>query len=380
MCDPRVISAGLAAALLAAGRPGVAQTTAALRAQLERLRQEHATAITAASRVDSVRAVGIRVDTIRAGALTVLAAWPAGASVRSATAQAWRLLHPRFGDGAGVLAGIEFVVQPALGPDILPLARGTRVRPLLIPREATGRSSPAATAFEIDVDTATLARWIAARAAAEVAAHQDTAFRNWLRGNVNAESDDTRGLEAAYVEMVTVPWTTVKRCYLGDLDGCRHAIGLVPERDPLDQWYDAEDRRRLVATGAADGYRRTRPVERSACVDGRNIDACTALLRRLPSLSIEPPFPSGQRALVELALDRGGLGAYSRLMASPDRPLADRLAAAAGLPEDSLLAAWRARVIVSRPRAVTLTPRGAWAAFVWILVLGALALQSTRWR
>src|SRR5512134_1991556 len=185
MCDPRVASAGLAAVLLAAGRPAVAQTTAALQAQLERLRQEHATAITAARRVDSVRAVGIRLDTIRAGALTVLVAWPAGVSARSATAQAWRLLHARFGDGAGVLAGIEFVVQPALGPDILPIARGTRVRPLLIPREATGRSGPADTAFEIDVDTTTLARWIASRAATDITARQDTALQHWLRGTLD---------------------------------------------------------------------------------------------------------------------------------------------------------------------------------------------------
>jgi hypothetical protein len=116
------------------------------------------------------------------------------------------------------------------------------------------------------------------------------------------------------------------------------------------------------------------------CVEGRSADACTALLRRLPARSLEPPLRNGPRALVEQALDLGGPDAYDRLMASPHRPLGERLAVAAGVPQDSLVARWRARVIVARPRAVTLTPRGAWAAFVWILVLGALALQSTRWR
>ena len=379
MYDIRLVSAALTAALLCAGRPATSQTTAALRAELDRLRQERAAAIAAARRGDSVRALGIRLDTIRAGALTVLAPWPAGPSARAATARAWRLLQGRFGDGADVLEGVEFVVQPALGLDVVPLARGTRVHPLLIPREASGRSSPADAAIEIDVDTATLARWIASRAAAEVAAHQDTAFRNWLRGNIDAESDDTRRLGGAYVELVTEPWTAVKRCYLGDLDGCRRALGLVPERDPLDQWYDAEDRRRLVATAAPDDFRFRPAGERASCVEG-NADACTALLRRLPARSLEPPLRTGPRALMELALDLGGAGAYDRLMESPNRPIVERLAAAAGVSQDSLLMRWHARVLAARPRPVTLTAAGAWAAFGWVLALGALALQSTRWR
>ena len=379
MYDIRVVSAVLTAALLCAGRPATSQTTAALRADLDRLRQERAAAIAAARRGDSVRALGLRVDTIRAGALTVLAPSPAGPSARAATARAWRLLQVRFGDAAGLLAGIEFVTQPALGPDLVPLARGTRVRPLRVPREAIRRRSPVDTGFEIDVDTATLAQWIAMQAASDIAAHQDTALRHWLRGTIGPLNDSTRRNADVYVEMVTVPWTTAKRCYLGDLDGCRRALGLVPERNPLDQWYDAEDRRRLVATAAPDDFRFRPAGERALCVEG-NADACTALLRRMPARSLEPPLRNGPRALMEFALDLGGAGAYDRLMEAPNRPIVQRLAAAARVSQDSLLARWHARVIAARPRPVTLTPAGAWAAVGWVLALGALALQSTRWR
>lgn len=365
MFDLRAVIIGTAAAVVAAAAPATGQTPADLRAQLERLRQEHTTALAAARRADSARVAGVGVDTIRVGALTVIAPQSTGSPARPATAEAWRMLHERIGEEARALGGIEFVIQQAGTPDIVPRAPSRLVRPLAVPRGTT---------------TTELAKWLARRAAMEIAALQDTSFRRWLRSGIDLFSDSTRWSASAYVELVTQPWTAVKRCYLGDLDGCRHALGLAPGIDLLDQWYDAEDRRRLVAAADEGQFNRAHARERTACVDGGAADACTALLRDVSASYLQPPLPSGPLALVGLVLDLGGPGAYTRLMASPERPLAERLSAAAGLAPDSLLATWRARVLAARPEPVTLTAALAWAAFAWVLAFGTLAVQSTRWR
>lgn len=365
MCDIRRVIASATIAILAGVLTAEAQTPATLQTHLERLRREHAAALAAAQRADSVRVANVRIDTIRAGALTVLAPpGTAGLAGRAAT-EAWRVLDARFGRGAQALAGIEFVLQQQGAPDVTPRAPTRDVRPLTVPARTTADE---------------LAPWLAVRAAGEVSTRQDSAFRAWFRSAVDPLSDSTRRNTDVYVELVTKPWTVVKRCYLGDLDGCRDALGLAPGVDPLDQWYDAEDRRRLVAATAAEGLHADHPQQRSACVDRGDADACTKLLRQMPVSFVEPPLPSGPRALLGLTLDLGGPGAYDRLMASPQRSLADRLSAASGLSPDSLLATWRARVLAARPLPVTLSLAGAWAALAWVLVFGALALQSTRWR
>lgn len=366
MSDLRGVIAGAAAAVLAAAAPASAQEPAALRAQLEHLRREQATALAAARRSDHERMAAVLVDTVREGALTVLVPHTTSGLARAATAEAWRVLHTRFGEAARAVRATEFIVQQAGRPDIVPRAPSDRVRSLTVAPHTTA-----------DI----VARWLAIQAASDISMRQDVAFRGWIRSTVEAFSDSVDRDADVYVELVTKPWTAVKRCYLGDLDGCRRALGLLPAMDMLDQWYDAEDQRRLVATlwgnRSWNSWSGT-VTERDACIDGGDVDGCTTILHRQSRL--EPPLPAGPRALVGLALDLGGPGAYDRLMASPDRPIADRLAAAARVSADSLITSWRARALAARPQPVTLNTAGAWAALAWVLVLASAALRSTRWR
>jgi hypothetical protein len=109
--------------------------------------------------------------------------------------------------------------------------------------------------------------------------------------------------------------------------------------------------------------------------------ACDAVVRSGGRAIAPPPVTANLRALiVDLALDHGGPGAYDRLVQRPARPMAERLAAAAGVASDSLLRAWHAATIAARPQSVTLRTAGAWAAFAWVGLLAALALGSSRWR
>jgi hypothetical protein len=101
----------------------------------------------------------------------------------------------------------------------------------------------------------------------------------------------------------------------------------------------------------------------------------------LHAMSFDAPLSAEARhSLARLVLDVGGRAAYTRLLRYPGRPLSERLAFAAGLPRDSLMARWRSSILAARPKPVTITAPGAWTALGWAVVFGLLALRSSRWR
>src|SRR5438132_518515 len=109
--------------------------------------------------------------------------------------------------------------------------------------------------------------------------------------------------------------------------------------------------------------------------------ACTELLRSLPAGVLPRPLTYDARAaLVHVALRLGGREAYHRLVATPGTPIADRLAAAAGVSVDSVVALWRSEILTARPAPVTVPPWGPWAALGWTAVFAVCALRSSRWR
>ena len=108
--------------------------------------------------------------------------------------------------------------------------------------------------------------------------------------------------------------------------------------------------------------------------------ACADALRTVPAEFVPPPMSGVARGLLtDIALELGGVGAYERLADAPG-PIAARLAAAARVPTDSLVRAWRARAFAGAPRPITLRRAGAWAAMAWAVTFAFLGLRSTRWR
>ena len=107
--------------------------------------------------------------------------------------------------------------------------------------------------------------------------------------------------------------------------------------------------------------------------------SCVALLK---SRSYSPPSPLSSAArlsLVYVALERGGNGAYSRLVQT-NGDVATKLSAAAHMPADSLLAAWRSDLMISRGGPVRLSFGSGLFAVGWILFFAMLASRSSRWR
>src|SRR5260221_12625892 len=110
MCDRAALLA-LAVALLAG--PARAQDQAVLRARIARLERDlrSAEAAAAAARADSVaHLIDARLDTVRMGALRVLAPAGLGPEAPAASAAAASLTHTAFGTAAAALAQRPFML------------------------------------------------------------------------------------------------------------------------------------------------------------------------------------------------------------------------------------------------------------------------------
>src|SRR5207302_8533220 len=210
----------------------------------------------------------------------------------------------------------------------------------------------------------------------------DTALQGWLGGPVRPLIHADLERADVYVRLVTAPSEASRRCLIGDIGACRDALDLFVGGDRVARWYpSARERRSLLKTFTPYYFDRgaQQPMLR-ACAEGSD-SACTELLRSLPPGALPRPLTYDARAaLVHIALRLGGREAYHRLVATPGAPIADRLAGAAGVSVDSLVAQWRSEILAARPAPVTVPPWGPRAALGWTAVFAVCPLRSSRWR
>jgi hypothetical protein len=178
-------------------------------------------------------------------------------------------------------------------------------------------------------------------------------------------------------ELIATPSAAVRRCFQGDTEWCGEALALRGTEGGWERWYTAGERRHYIRG-------RTRPlgdretVLWEGCVHAGMDDACDVLLRDKEPLI---PLSSEARAsFLGYALWTGGAGAFQRLREGEEEPLLDRLIAAAGVPPDSLLGAWRREILAARPSAWAGLARSPLALLFWVVLFGTLAARSTRWR
>jgi hypothetical protein len=181
--------------------------------------------------------------------------------------------------------------------------------------------------------------------------------------------------------MVLAPWRSVRSCYLGDLTRCRVALGLARDSDPANRWFDAAERRDVVSGLINYDHVRRQRLATDRCLTLKSDEACIAILRSLPpTIPLPLPLPHATRlTLVRQAIDLGGRGAYSRL-ARGVGSIEERLASAAGVGADALIAGWRRDILAAPPQTVTFTAAAGWSAVGWVTLLALLGLRSTRWR
>ena len=169
----------------------------------------------------------------------------------------------------------------------------------------------------------------------------------------------------------------------GSLGACWDAVGVREGDDLWKDLYTDADRREFVRS--LNSYWRSSSVLGrdplwDGCVDLGLTAACDALLKRRFEEPVIPLSGAFRASLTFRALQIGGQGSYLRLIS--DEPLSprDRLAHAAGVDADSLMAVWRDEIMAARPKHAAGMGRAGATALGWILLLLFLAARSTRWR
>lgn len=336
---------------------------ARLRKQADSLAGEWRRANTLALVADSLdreRAAAGR-DTFSAGALRIVAN-PSPLPLQEAAARAWPVIDSLYGASARSLATRPYFIR-ALDPD------------------TTARRPTLRVGFELpwDLDVERLTTFLLATVPID---RPDRALAEWLGGPIRPMLRSKQDQANVYVRLVTTPSAAARQCFLGDIAGCETALGLGDSVDAFLRWYPSGAERRTLLLRSYDDYfnRGATSVMWRTCLAGDD-GACTELLRSLPRNIIPRPLDfDARRLLVDIALRSGGREAYGRLLADSGDPLAARLAAAAGIPNDSLLRQWRAAILASRPVPVVLSRWAVLAAVGWTVLLAACGMTSSRWR
>jgi len=186
-----------------------------------------------------------------------------------------------------------------------------------------------------------------------------------------------------YRQVALQPSQAARSCLGGELEACVAAFGLEAMDVVLSRVYTPQERRLFVLSNGV----RFDPEGLRACRGG-DLAECDRLLRDLSAhyparqhqLFMVPFGPEVRASLLWFALERGGQGAWGRLLArADDEPLA-ALEAASGMSADALMRGWHAWLLENRPVGSAGFGPQALTGLAWILLLIALAARSTRWR
>jgi len=300
-------------------------------------------------------------DTIAVGGLRIIVN-PSALPWRQAAELAWPVIDSLYGSAAEDLTGHPYIFR-AVDPD-----SGVRRAVLHVGVEVP---------WDLDVRATT-----ALLLTTVTPPSFDPALANWLGSALRPTLRPQDEHAVVFVLLVTAPSEAVRRCFLGDIARCKDVLQIGDTTGLLGRWYATPAEREVLVTQAFTDYfsrGATAPTLQN-CRQHRD-DACTALLQSLPPGSLPRPLAHAARLLlVREVLRTGGRDAYRRLVARPSAPIGERLASAAGMDIDSLVARWRNVVVAARPKPLTLPWSASFAAIGWTAFFGICALRSSRWR
>jgi hypothetical protein len=195
--------------------------------------------------------------------------------------------------------------------------------------------------------------------------------RVWLQ-----DQDWSRGRETDRVHrhLATSPSPYAQRCFRYDVEGCNRAMGLVSV-DSL-QGYTLEQIRLLAAQRI---NRQEHTAFWRSCVDAKSSASCLLFMQRTGGLPPAVP-PFGRANFLMYVLERGGAGAFARLIA-PQHPNARAAIVAAGnAPLPELVGGWRRSIDDNREHSYAGLPKAVIAVLIWTTIAALLAMSSTRRR
>jgi hypothetical protein len=220
--------------------------------------------------------------------------------------------------------------------------------------------------------------WIVAAALARAYSETlDATWREWLPPDLGLGWTLRRDGSAAVRDLMRGDTHGGAECLGGSVAGCRLWLGLDRDANPYATRYRPAELRRLTAGRYfATGDARNLAQE---CTAGSD-DACL----RLASLGFLPAIPAGpvsRGSILAFVKTRTRPAAVERALADTAGSVGDRLARAAGIPEDSLVGGWRIWLLTGggQPR-VTATLRDALPVVIFGGLLLLAAARSGRWR
>jgi hypothetical protein len=154
------------------------------------------------------------------------------------------------------------------------------------------------------------------------------AIRGWLRAGLLPELSVDSRREGAMYSLVTGVGKAQRACVQGDAAGCAHALGLRRSSDP----------------DAGGEY-----------------------------------YPLVRADLLLATLEQGGEGAWARLIGDTGGSVEQGLAAAAGMPADSMLLRWRDGLLALQPDRGPLDVSSAGLILGWSALILAAGLAIARW-
>ncbi|HET9453507.1 MAG TPA: hypothetical protein VFO66_04400 [Gemmatimonadaceae bacterium] len=209
----------------------------------------------------------------------------------------------------------------------------------------------------------------------------DSALARWVGGTLGAA-------QARFDTATTFEWTQLRldlisatspvprRCYEGSMPDCRHVLGLDSAGSRVREYYDSLGRRYIVQRNAEQLKRRDF-ARTASCLAGSD-SACISVLER-SSVDVSIASLGHRVALLQLAIQRGGPDAAPRVLSAKGTPT-QQLEAIAGIPIDSLTAAWHARIRDERVASDNMSAGMALASVGWLALFGILAARNKRWR
>lgn len=210
----------------------------------------------------------------------------------------------------------------------------------------------------------------------------DPALVTWSGGAPRPSFPSRTVLERAHLDLLLSPYSLGRDCAVGAVDACLPALQLLPDPAPATLMYPtARDRRLVAEVIGRGGHGPALQPLLDRCLVAGEAEGCTAVVEAI-SPSARPAITDVQtrRLLLEFSLHTGGPRAYGRLLAARGDPIGERLAAAAGLPLDTLLLRWRAELADagrgSDPWSFEILGGGV----VWVVALALVAMRSSRWR
>jgi hypothetical protein len=224
----------------------------------------------------------------------------------------------------------------------------------------------------------------------EIASARKTPLTGWM-GGPHVLTELTRSSPTRWpsirLALVTSPARVARSCYAGNVNDCMIAMQLVKVPDPVTAWYDSAGRFELVKSRKALELR-IDPKQTERCQQGSDAD-CIAVMRRMFEIETErgdavftmgaPIDASVRWSLERFALDMGGRGANERML-NDTISVGSGLAAAAGVPLDTVVARWRRTAEEDAGRSSDMSLRIAVTCLAWVGLMLFLALRSPRWR